>query len=261
MAQLPLGGRSIFPKFRVVAYYGSTGGSALGVLGKGTPEQAAAAIIRAAAPYAAYGRPIQPAMELIATVAQAHPGVDGSYSYRLPDATIDSYLAAARRHKMLLLLDVQPGRADFLTQVRGLERYLTQPDVGVALDPEWKLTAGQRPLGQIGSSSAAPINAVSAYVAGLVQRYRLPEKLFVLHQFQIRMLPDRKAIVTRPGLAMADHVDGQGPVSTKLKTYAALSGSRQFHMGFKLFYAKDPVLMTPKQAMALVPRPELITYQ
>jgi len=32
-------------------------------------------------------------------------------------------------------------------------------------------------------------------------------------------------------------------------------------MGFKLFYAKDPVLMTPKQAMALLPRPELITYQ
>jgi len=261
LAQLPLGGRSIFPKFRVVAYYGSTGGSALGVLGKGTPEQAAAAITRAAAPYAAYGRLIQPAMELIATVAQGHPGVDGSYSYRLPDATIDSYLAAARRHKMLLLLDVQPGRADFLTQVRGLERYLTQPDVGVALGPEWKLTAGQRPLGQIGSSDAAPINAVSAYVAALVQRYRLPEKLFVLHQFQIRMLPDRKAIVTRPGLVMADHVDGQGPVSDKLKTYAALSGSRQFHMGFKLFYAKDPVLMTPKQAMALVPRPELITYQ
>ena len=261
LAQLPLGGRSIFPKFRVVAYYGSTGGSELGVLGKGTPEQAAAAITRAATPYAAYGRPIQPAMELIATVAQAHPGVDGSYSYRLPDATIDSYLAAARRHKMLLILDVQPGRADFLTQVRGLERYLTQPDVGVALDPEWKLTAGQRPLGQIGSSDAAPINAVSAYVAGLVQRHRLPEKLFVLHQFQLRMLPDRKAIVTRPGLAIADHVDGQGPVSDKLKTYAALSGSRRFHLGFKLFYAKDPVLMTPKQAMALVPRPELITYQ
>ncbi len=227
LAQLPLGGRSIFPKFRVVAYYGSTGGSALGVLGKGTPEQAAAAITRAAAPYAAYGRPIQPAMELIATVAQSHPGVDGSYSYRLPDATINSYLAAARRHKMLLLLDVQPGRAGFLTQVRGLERYLTQPDFGVALDPEWKLTAGQRPLGQIGSSDAAPINAVSAYVAGLVQRHRLPEKLFVLHQFQIRMLPDRKAIVTRPGLAIVDHVDGQGPVSDKLKTYAALTPAFQ----------------------------------
>jgi len=84
-----------------------------GVLGKGTPEQAAAAILHAAAPYAAYCRPVQPAMELIANVAQAHAGADGTYSYRLPDATIASYLAAARRHKMLLLLDVQPGRADF----------------------------------------------------------------------------------------------------------------------------------------------------
>ena len=82
LAQLPLGGRSIFPRYRVVAYYGSTGGSALGVLGKGTPEQAAAAILHAAAPYAAYCRPVQPAMELIANVAQAHAGADGTYSYR-----------------------------------------------------------------------------------------------------------------------------------------------------------------------------------
>jgi len=245
----------------VVAYYGSTGGSALGVLGRGTPEQAAAALTRAAAPYAAYGRPVQTAMELIATVAQSRPGVDGSYSYRLPDATIASYLAAARRHKMLLLLDVQPGRADFLTQVRGLEQYLIQPDVGIALDPEWKLTAGQRPLQQIGSSRAAPINEVSAYVAGLVRRYRLPQKLFVLHQFQVRMLPDRNSILARPGLAMADHIDGQGPVKDKLSTYGVLRAASQFHMGFKLFYVKDPVLMTPKQVMALTPRPELVTYQ
>jgi len=261
LAQLPLGGRSIFPRYRVVAYYGSTGGSALGVLGKGTPEQAAAAILHAAAPYAAYGRPVQPAMELIAAVAQAHAGADGTYSYRLPDATIASYLAAARRHRMLLLLDVQPGRADFLSQVRQLEPYLTQPDVGIALDPEWKLTPSQLPLRQIGSSDAAPINAVSAYVAGLVQRYRLPEKLFVVHQFQVRMLPDRSAIVARPGLAMSDHVDGQGPVKDKLGTYAVLRAAPRFHMGFKLFYVKDPVLMTPKQVMALDPRPELITYQ
>ncbi len=261
LAELPLGGRTIFPRYRVVAYYGSQGGPALGVLGKGTPEHAAAAISQAAAPFAAYGRRVQPAMELIATVAHGNPGADGTYSYRLPDAVIDSYLAAARRHRMLLLLDIQPGRADFLTQVRQLEPYLKHPDVGIALDPEWKLTPGQLPLQQIGSSHADPINGVADYVSGLVTRYRLPEKLFVVHQFQLRMVPDRAAIRTRPGLAMVFHVDGQGPVSDKLATYAALRVGRPFHMVFKLFYAKDPVLMSPRQVMALTPQPELITYQ
>ena len=261
LAVLPLGGRVLFPRYRIVAYYGSVGGKALGVLGKGTPEQAAVAIEKAARPYARYGKPVQPAMELIATVAQAKPGADGTYSYRVPDAEIQRYLDVARKHRMLLLLDVQPGRADFLSQVRDLEKFIVQPDVGIAVDPEWKLTPTQRPLRQIGSSTAAPINAVSAYVAGLVQRLRLPQKLFVVHQFQVRMLPDREAIVARPELAMSFHVDGQGPVKDKLKTYAVLRAKVPFHMGFKLFYVKDPVLMSPAQAMALRPRPDLITYQ
>ena len=260
-SSLPLGGRSIFPRYRVVAFYGSVGGPALGVLGKGTPERAARAIERVAASYAAFGRPVQPAMELIATVAQGAPGPDGTFSRRIADADIDRYLAVARRHRMLLLLDVQPGRADFLSQVRSLAPYLRQPDVGIALDPEWTLTPTQRPLRQIGSSRAAPVNAVSAYVAALVARFRLPQKLFVVHQFQVRMLPDREAILARPGLAMVFHVDGQGPVADKRRTYAVLRARARFHLGFKLFYVKDPVLMTPAQAMALRPRPELVTYQ
>src|SRR5689334_14401269 len=44
VALLPRGGRHIFPRFRVVAYYGVPGNAELGVLGAGTPEQAAAAV-------------------------------------------------------------------------------------------------------------------------------------------------------------------------------------------------------------------------
>src|SRR5947209_2127246 len=46
--QLPLGGRQLFPHYRVVAYYGGDGGPGLGVLGAGTPDQAAAAVARQA---------------------------------------------------------------------------------------------------------------------------------------------------------------------------------------------------------------------
>jgi hypothetical protein len=60
---------------------------------------------------------------------------------------------------------------------------------------------------------------------------------------------------------MVFHVDGQGPVGEKLATYRALCIHAPFHMGFKLFYTKDPVMMSPAGVMALRPQPEFITYQ
>ncbi|MDT7572136.1 MAG: hypothetical protein QOE05_2310, partial [Actinomycetota bacterium] len=134
--QLPRGGRRIFPKFLVVAHYGSAGTAALGVLGEGSPDVAAGRLLRAAAPFAkASGRPVLPAFEFIATVAQAKAGDDGMYSTYVADADVARYLAAARRVKALLVLDLQPGRADFLTQAKHYEKFLVQPDVGLALDP------------------------------------------------------------------------------------------------------------------------------
>src|SRR4051812_47048084 len=41
---LPRGGRTIFPGHRVIAYYGGSAGPGLGILGAGTPDQAADAI-------------------------------------------------------------------------------------------------------------------------------------------------------------------------------------------------------------------------
>src|SRR6266540_5756448 len=51
-AQLPLGGRRIFPDFRVVAFYGAPQSHALGALGIGSPDHAARRLAREARPYA-----------------------------------------------------------------------------------------------------------------------------------------------------------------------------------------------------------------
>lgn len=260
--QLPRGGRTLFPAYRVVAHYGGSGGPSLGVLGRGAPDQAAAAIEKRAQAYAFAGRPVQPAMELITTVALDAPGPDGTYSSRGNPQAVERYLAAAKRHRMLLVLDFQPGRGDFLGQVRRFERFLREPEVGVALDPEWRMSAGQRPGQVIGSASAASINEVSAYLAALVEKHRLPEKLFVVHQFRPSMLPDRERIVARPGLATVFHADGNGPVTTKKESYARLDlPGAPFRVGFKVFLRADPVLMSPQAVMALRPQPDLVTYQ
>lgn len=262
-AQLPLGGRTILPRLRVVAFYGGPDGPTLGVLGSAPPDQIVHRIADQAQRYARFGRPVQPAMELIADVAQASPGPDDHYSARISNADIASYLAAAHAAGMLLILDIQPGSGDFLPDVKMLRRFLLDPSVSIALDPEWKVPPGEAPGGgRIGSASAASINAVSRYLSRLVRRHKLPDKLFIVHEFSLTMLPDRQDIVQRPGLELVFHADGEGAPASKVAVY------RQLHFpgppigsGFKLFFTEDTRLMTPARVMRLTPQPDIITYQ
>jgi hypothetical protein len=259
--QLPWGGGEIFPKYRVVAFYGAAQTPALGVLGRTSPDAAAQGIRRRAKAYASAGKPVVPAFELIATIANAHPGPSGLYRTRTPHETIRRYLAAARRNKALLLLDVQPGRGDFLTEAKVYEPLLREPDVGLALDPEWKMGPNGVPGKRIGHTDAAKINQVSAWLAGIVEKHRLPQKLFVVHQFTHSMVRDKAKVVRRKGLAMTFHVDGFGGQSIKKRKYAAFTRDRRWNNGFKLFLRQDRNMMRPDQVMRLKPRPDLITYQ
>lgn len=93
--QLPLGGRSIFPDHLVIADYGSSGGAALGVLGVGSPDEAAEAVTRRAQLYTSFGRRVQPAMELIATVALNTPARTAPTP---PEGTSTRYSATSTPH-------------------------------------------------------------------------------------------------------------------------------------------------------------------
>jgi hypothetical protein len=260
-AQLPLGGRRIFPHFRVVAFYGAPQSHQLGALGIGTPDRAARRLARQAKPYAKKTRPVLLAFELLADVANHDPGRDGLYRTRQPPSVIRRYLAAARRAKALLLLDIQPGHADFVTEARHLDRWLREPDVGLALDPEWH-TPGAVPGTQIGSVQADDVNAVARHVAGIVRKYQLPEKLFVVHQFTPNMIAGKERVQKPPGLAMTMNVDGFGDRPNKIAKYRQFThdGTR-FHRGYKLFYEEDTNLMTPRSVLALQPRPDFVVYE
>src|SRR4051794_24319723 len=80
LVELPRGGRTILPNFRVVAYYGAPQDKELGALGIGSPTQMTKKLERAAKPFARKTRPVMPAMELIAVVAAAHPGEGDRYN-------------------------------------------------------------------------------------------------------------------------------------------------------------------------------------
>jgi hypothetical protein len=261
-AKLPRGGRSIFPERRVVAYYGAPQARELGALGVGTPARAARRLARQARPYGEPGRPVLPAFELITTIVHADPGGDGDHSERQPDRTIRRYLRAARRHNMLLILDIQPGYAPFMREVRALRRYLEQPDVSLALDPEWSMVPPALPGQQIGSMSAATVNEVGAYLSGVVRRHRLPEKLLVVHRFTRDMIRDEDALRRHPGVALTVNVDGFGDRPNKRSKYREFTrGRRDRHHGFKLFYREDTNLMRPRDVLRMRRPPELVVYE
>jgi hypothetical protein len=259
--ELPRGGRRVLPDNRVVAFYGAPQSRELGALGIGTPDSAAERLARQARPYERQRRPVLPALELITVIANADPGDDGSYRSRQPNAVIRRYLRAARRHDMLLLLDIQPGRSDFFTETTRLERWLREPDVGLALDPEWRVDEGQVPGQVIGQVGAREVNATSAWLAQLVARENLPQKLFVVHQFTDGMVDDTE-LKRRDGLAMVLNTDGFGSKPIKVAKYHAFTrAAKSFDQGLKLFYEEDAGLMSPREVLRLRPAPDVVVYE
>jgi hypothetical protein len=262
LLQLPGGGRRLLPDRRIVAFYGAPQAKELGELGIGSPASAARRLAKQARRYERKTRPVLPAMELLAVVAAASPGEGERYNTRQQDKVIRRYLRAARRAKALLILDIQPGRSDFFTETVRLRKWLVQPDVGLALDPEWRMKPGQVPGTVIGSVEAREVNATSGWLAQLVQRRRLPEKLFLIHQFTNDIVDDTQ-LRERPGLSMVLNADGFGGRPIKKAKYHAFTRSPRpfFHRGFKLFYHEDTDLMSPRQVLKLRPPPDVVIYE
>ena len=265
-AQLPGGGQQLFPGRLLVALYGTPGTSALGVLGE---QELPAAIARAKSTAAEYDtlsdRPVVPMMEIIATVAAGAVGSDGNYSNEISAGSLRPWVEAAGAAGVYVVLDLQPGRTDFLTQAKRYESLLELPHVGLALDPEWRLGSTQRHLEQIGSVDAAELNRVVTWLADLTRDRALPQKLLVLHQFSLKMIRNRAALDTsRAELALLLHVDGLGGQPAKQATWRALQAGAPAGIawGWKNFIDEDHPMLTPGQTMSQVaPVPDLITYQ
>ncbi|MCW2992810.1 MAG: hypothetical protein JWQ18_305 [Conexibacter sp.] len=261
-AQLPGGGRRLFPDRRVVAFYGNPRDDELGALGIGTPAQAARKLLAQAKPYNLKARPVLPAMELISTVATAAPGETGLYRDHLAFPKIRSYLKAARKIHALLILDIQPGRGEFGPEITRLAPFLREPDVGLALDPEWHVPAGALPGKVIGSTDADVVNAAATYLAKIVRARDLPEKLLIVHRFTDDMIARADRLHQVPGVQTVVNVDGFGTNSVKIAKYHAfLHTTPTMRRGFKLFYKEDVKTMSPQAVMALSPRPDVVVYE
>lgn len=245
----------------MVAFYGHPSAPVLGIAGEGTPARALSRLLDQAAPYAASGREIVPVFEMIATLVTASPGADGLYRSRADEAELRAYLDEIRAAGGRMILDIQPGRADVVDEARAFEGLLTEPDVGLALDPEWVVGPNQTPAGRIGTLDAADINRVSRYLSRLAADHDLPPRILIIHRFRPAMVTNTDAIVDRPGVRIIFHADGEGGPAAKIADYDNLLPPR-FERGFKIFYDEDTNRLTPRQVLArLDPIPVYVSYQ
>jgi hypothetical protein len=257
-------GQTMFPDRRIVALYGTQRSARLGALGEQDPAASATRLDEVAEPWRAGDRPVLPAFELIATLATGTPEDLGTYNIRADSEFVQEYLDVARRHGYYLILDIQPGQSDFLTEAQYYEEFLRQPDVGIALDPEWRTAPPARPRGGfVGQVDASEVNAVVDYVARLVAEEDLPEKLVVVHQFQDRMITNRDQLREQPGVALTIHMDGFGDRPNKLDSYDVVRIEPPINMGLKLFYDEDIDLLGATEVLGGLfdPVPDLISYQ
>lgn len=258
---LPGGRKRVFDGHFLVAYYGTAGSGALGVLGDARPDVIWPRLVRAGEPFATPHRRVQPVFELIVNVARSSPGPEGGYSTPIPRAEVRRYIRAAHRHGALVVLDIQPGRSGFLTLAKRWTWALKDPWVGLALDPEWRVGPGQAPGRVIGHVRAAEVNRVGAWLSGLAARHDLPQKVFMVHQFRSSMIRNIERIRARPHLALVQHIDGFGTQREKLAAYHALARPRQFREGFKLFYRQDTHRMSARQVLRIRPAVRFVSFQ
>lgn len=265
--EIPGGGLLMFDSGinrRLVALYGHPATSALGVLGEQGPEAGVERLRSISQGYDGDGYAVLPTFEIIATVAAASAGSDGDYSAGTLKDDIRPWIETAAANDMYVVLDLQPGRTDFLTQAKMYEEFLRLPHVGLALDPEWRLKPHEVHLEQVGTVDAAEINQVVEWLAAIVREEALPQKLLIIHQFRYTMITNRQAIDTPPELAVLIQMDGQGTLRAKNATWNALTGESdadQFHWGWKNFYDEDSPMATTQQVLDLTPTPEFVSFQ
>jgi len=247
----PPGSESWLKHSVVLSIYGRGFGIAP-ILGRLGMDSSITAMHRQVQPYKAGvkgndgGRRVIVAIHLIYGLAMPCSDSPGCLLY-LDDTgvnIVNQYIKPALRMHWLVILDVQLGATSPEAAVARMIRrgYLRFDNVEVAIDPEFHLVPGYSTPGYpFGSVSAEDINRTMAMLGGYVWRRRLPhKKIFLVHQFQPQMIPERWRLRTHlHNVDLVINADGLGSPGLKAETYHSLIGPQIKHgvefRGIKLF--------------------------
>lgn len=261
----PLPG-SILPAKRIVAFYGNPLSRRMGILGEFDPDDMLRKLDAEVAEWNKLdpAHPAQPALHLIAVVAQGSAGSDGKYRARMDSTMIEKVYGWARSRNAVLFLDVQVGLSTLEAELPRLERFLKRPDVHLGIDPEFSMKNGGRPGKRIGTYDASDINYASRFLTGLVDQYKLPPKVLVVHRFTQRGVTNYKDIRLDPRVQVVMHMDGFGaPWLKRDSFYAYVKREPVQFAGWKQFtkLRNDSPPTSKPEILRLWPAPIYIQYQ
>jgi len=263
VARAPADG-ALLPDYRIVTFYGHPHDPGMGIVGEYEIEQLAEMLRTEAANYAAAdpSRPVIPALEIIATVAQRVPGSDGTYILDTDTETLTAYIDFATEQGMLVVLDLQVGRGTVAAEIEKVRGLLARPNVHLAIDPEFAVAEGQIPGEYIGSVSAESIADAQKVLAEISAANGIPPKMLIVHQFREDMIQGKDQLAPVPGVQLVIDADGYGGPELKTAVYNFLVRDEPVEFGgVKLFYRQDVPMMTAQEILALVPAPDVIIYQ
>ena len=172
---------------------------------------------------------MQPALHLIAVVAQGEPGKAGKYRMLMPDAVVNEVYGWAREANAILFIDIQTGHDDIRTILPRFEWLLKNPDVHLGIDPEFYMhynREGRAPGTKIGSMDARDVNYAIEQLAQIVSKYHLPPKVLIVHRFTTNMLQHTEQIRLDPRVQVVINMDGWGQPWLKFDTYAKCEAER-----------------------------------
>jgi hypothetical protein len=262
---LPAEDGALFPKYRVVAYYGNPLSKRMGILGEIAPEKMLAKLEETAQEYADAdpSTPVVPALELVAIVAQASPGKNGLYRMRMADTLIKKVIGWAESKRYIVILDIQTGLSNVAAELPSLLPYLAMPNVHLALDPEFSMKKSGKPPGKkIGSMDAAEINGAIETLDSLSRAHNLPPKFLLVHRFTRDMVSNSSNIKPTSRVQVVMDMDGFGAPWLKRGSWKAYIQKYPVqYTGLKLFYKNDKPLFKPEEVVGFKPSPLFVMYQ
>ncbi len=256
--------RAILPRYRVVSYYGHPANDQMGILGEFDKEDLLTQLRDEATAYeqADPSRPVMPAFEVIASVAQNWPADDDTYLLHTDDETIQSYVDFARDNDILIILDLQIGHSTVADEIERVSQWLTEPFVHLALDPEFAMRDGDIPGDAIGTLDVSDIAEAQQMLATIVAENDLPPKMLIIHRFTENMITNPDQIARVPGVQTVIDFDGFGDPASKIEGYDLfLDADYAEFAGIKLFYQHDSPLLQPQEVVVLRRIPDVVIYQ
>ena len=217
----PLPG-SILPAKRIVAFYGNPTSKKMGILGEFEPDVMLAKLDTEVGEWNKLdpSHPVQPALHLIAIVAQGDPGKNGKYRLRMDSTLIEKVYGWAKKKNAILFVDVQVGHSTLQEELPWLKRFLMRPEVHLGIDPEFSMKGTTLAPGKkIGTYDAADVNYAIKFLADLVDEYKLPPKILIVHRFTKTGVTNVANIKTDPKVQFVMDMDGFGDPWLKRDSY------------------------------------------